>query len=586
MRRLLKKINRKSITFAAVLIITLIALFVINKYYEPNQLKYTEFLELVENEEIKRIDLRGNEDIMYVFTIDDVKHTVDNPKTETFKEQMLKEGISVENNTPILKKALSIFMLVLQIGIFALIIIIALNFTKSTRKGAGKTVNKESPKITFDDIAGNMEAKEDMKFLVNFLKDPDKYRKIGAKLPKGVVLYGPPGTGKTLMAKAVAGEAKVPFYYATGSDFVEMYVGLGAKRVRDLFKVAKENSPSIVFIDEIDAVGSHRGSNKQSSENDQTINALLSELDGFDSNDSVIVIVATNRIEDLDPALIRPGRFDRHVSINLPDYNDRREILKIHSKDKNLHESVNLDSLANITIGFSGASLEALMNEAAIIAVNNGSDVIREEDIDESYFKIAMKGNKKINKNKDKDEIKLIAHHEAGHALAIKLLTDNHLHKVTIIPSTSGAGGATFSVPKKMSLISKKELLNNVKILYAGRAAEEILKGNNDDITSGAKQDIKQATSYIKAYFSELGMSEEFGMMAISNEDLYMNEAVKLSEKLYKETLDLLLENKDKLDKISKALIDQETLTGEQIDEIIGIVNELKNKNAKNKKSS
>lgn len=569
MKRLLKKINRKSITFIAVLIITLTALFVINKYYEPNQLKYTEFLELVENEEIKRIDLRGNDDIMYVFTIDDVKHTVDNPKTETFKEQMLKEGISVENNTPVLKKALSIFMLVLQIGIFALIIIIVLNFTKSTRKGAGKTVNKESPKVTFDNIAGNMEAKEDMKFLVNFLKDPDKYRKIGAKLPKGVVLYGPPGTGKTLMAKAVAGEAKVPFYYATGSDFVEMYVGLGAKRVRDLFKVAKENSPSIVFIDEIDAVGSHRGSNKQSSENDQTINALLSELDGFDSNDSVIVIVATNRIEDLDPALIRPGRFDRHVSINLPDYNDRREILKIHSKDKNLHESVNLDSLANITIGFSGASLEALMNEAAIIAVNNGSDVIREEDIDESYFKIAMKGNKKVNKNKDEGEIKLVAYHEAGHALATKLLTNNHLHKVTIIPSTSGAGGATFSVPKKTSLISKREILNNIMVLYAGRAAEEILKGNKDDITSGASQDIKQATNYIKAYFSEFGMSSKFGMLAINNDELYLDEAVKLSNQLYKDTLELLKNNKSHLDAIANSLIDKETLNGDEIDELL-----------------
>lgn len=371
------------------------------------------------------------------------------------------------------------------------------------------------------------------------------------------------------MAKAVAGEAGVPFYSAAGSDFIEMYAGLGAKRVRELFAKAKENSPSIVFIDEIDAVGTSRGKGENSGEKDQTINALLAELDGFESNSKVIVIVATNRLEDLDDALIRPGRFDRHVSINLPDYKDRLAILNNYSKGKKVDPNFDFDSLAHITIGFSGAALEALMNEASIIAVNRNSNVIEHRDIDDSYYKITMRGNKKINKWEDENELKLVAYHEAGHAIATKLLTDRHLHKVTIIPSTSGAGGATFSVPRANALISKKELLNNIKMLYAGRAAEEILKGNKDEITSGASADIQQATQFLDKYFAELGMSEEFGMIKLDDRKIFLKENIALSKKLYAETISLLRENESLLDELSEQLILKETLTGEQVDEIM-----------------
>lgn len=562
-----KHITKKRIAILAVIVAINIAFSLVINHYGPDDLKYVEFVEMVENKEVKEVDLKKDGDKISVISKNDKKYVTDNPRSDTFKEDLLKKGISVVNSTPPSKLVASFAGILFQFGFLVLIIVIVIYFMKTS--SSSTKLASENSTVNFDDIAGNMEAKGDMEFLVSFLKNPGKYKSIGAKLPKGVVLYGPPGTGKTLMARAVAGEAKVPFYYVSGSDFIEMYAGLGAKRVRDLFKAAKENSPSIVFIDEIDAIGSHRGKDTQSSENDQTINALLSELDGFDSNDSVITIVATNRIEDLDSALIRPGRFDRHVNIGLPDYKDRKVILENYSKGKKLDEDIDLDSLANITIGFSGASLEALMNEAAIIAVNKGSDVIRHEDIDDSYFKIAMKGSKKINKNENRDEVELIAYHEAGHALTTKLLTDNHIHKVTIIPSTSGAGGAVFSVPKKTSLISKKELLNNVMILYAGRAAEEIFRGNKDDITSGASSDIQQATNLIKAYFSELGMSSKFGMMAIENDELYLDEAVKLSKDLYEKTLELLNENNDKLKIIADKLMEKETLSGKDLEELL-----------------
>lgn len=564
----LKKVDWKkvSIHFGIILVIMLgVSLYTIKN--KPEEISYNEFLTMVEDGKVDEIDLMGNaEDIIVVS--DGKKYETSNPKSLTFKERMLKKNIKVENRTPNSIKLASLVRGLFNVAFLALIAFILWSLVKNT-VGKKDSIVKEKPNVNFKDIAGNLEAKEDMKFLVNFLKEPKKYESMGAKLPKGVVLYGPPGTGKTLMAKAVAGEAGVPFYSATGSDFVEMYVGLGAKRVRDLFEQAKENSPSIVFIDEIDAVGTSRGRGDSNSEKDQTINALLAELDGFESDSQVIVMAATNRVEDLDEALIRPGRFDRHVNIGLPDYQGRLAILERYAKDKKFSDEVNLKNLANITIGFSGASLEALMNESSIIAVNKGKDIIDGEDIDDSYYRIAMKGNKKINKNEDKDEIKLVAYHEAGHALVTKLLTDNHLHKVTIIPSTSGAGGATFSVPKTNSLISKKQLLNMIKVLYAGRAAEEILKGNTEDITSGASADIQQATKYIKSYFSELGMSSQFGMLAISDDSLYMDEAVELSKVLYSETLELLKDNESKLSLLAEKLIEHETLTGDKVDSLL-----------------
>lgn len=534
---------------------------------KPEEIKYKEFTQMVKDNEIKEIVILSGENNIHVTKKDGSSFVTANPETDTFKKDMLEQDIDVKSEVSNYSKISSASGIFFNIIVISLIVYFVFSFRKKSQKY--NEHNEETVKVKFKDIAGNEEAKKDMEFLVQFLKDPKRYEDMGAKLPKGVVLYGPPGTGKTLMAKAVAGEAGVPFYSAAGSDFIEMYAGLGAKRVRELFAKAKENSPSIIFIDEIDAVGTSRGRGENSGEKDQTINALLSELDGFESNSKVVVIVATNRLEDLDDALIRPGRFDRHVSINLPDYKDRLAILNNYSKNKKVDPNFDFDSLAHITIGFSGAALEALMNEASIIAVNRNSNVIEHRDIDDSYYKITMRGNKKINKWEDENELKLVAYHEAGHAIATKLLTDRHLHKVTIIPSTSGAGGATFSVPKANALISKKELLNNIKMLYAGRAAEEILKGNKDEITSGASADIQQASSFLDSYFAELGMSEEFGMIKIDDRKLFLKENVALSKKLYEETISLLRENKSLLDELSAQLILKETLTGEQVDEIM-----------------
>jgi cell division protease FtsH len=564
-----KKPNGYKMIIIALVILSIVfsAIYNFNKS-EIEVLKYTEFMKLVEENKIEMVDLRKDSDNILVRKTNGEEFKTDNPNKDEFKENLLNKGIKVENNTPLENKVTSVISSFASFG-FTLVLILLIYKTMKPALKEKDSLVKESSKVNFKNVAGNLEAKEDMEFLVDFLKSPNKYKDIGAKLPKGIVLYGPPGTGKTLMAKAVAGEAGVPFYNISGSDFVEMYAGLGAKRVRDLFKKAKKTAPCIIFIDEIDAIGTHRGGVQGHAEKDQTINALLSELDGFDKNDSVIVMAATNRVEDLDSALIRPGRFDRHVSIGLPDYKDRKSILEIYAKNKKLDKSVDLESLANITIGFSGASLEALMNEAAIIAITKGSSVIREQDIDDSYFKITMKGNKKNNRDINKKDIKLVAFHEAGHALVTKLLTDKHLHKVTIIPSTSGAGGATFAAPKKLGLISKQEILNNIKVLYAGRAGEELLTGNIDDVTSGASSDIKQATKYINSYFSELGMSEKFGMLELKDDKLYMKDAIKLSNQLYEETLKLLKKNRDKLENIADALIEKETLSGKDVDKIL-----------------
>lgn len=568
MKKFKEKITWKSVSLIAlVLFIVIGTITAYSIKTQPKDLSYIKFNQMLADEKIDKVDLIKDADEFIAYS-KDIKYKVSNPKTETFKESLLEKGVEVESNKSTAKSLTEFSTGLFQILFYSFIIFAVFTLLNVTAKKRDNIV-EEVESVTFKDIAGNNEAKKDMEFLVSFLENPDKYKKMGAKLPKGVVLYGPPGTGKTLMAKAVAGEAGVPFLYANGSDFIEMYAGLGAKRVRDLFNEAKENAPCIVFIDEVDAVGSKRGVGNRSTENDQTINALLAELDGFGSDDDVIVMVATNRLEDLDSALIRPGRFDRHVSIDLPDSKDRKLILERYSKGKKLSPDVDFESLSKITIGFSGATLEALMNEAAIIAVNKGSELIRNEHIEESYSKIAMKGSFKENRNKDSKEVEIIAYHEAGHALVTKLLTDNHLHKVTIIPSTSGMGGATFTVPKKLSLLSKKDIHSEIKVLYAGRAAEEILAGNKEDVTSGASMDIQQATGIINSYFSELGMSEKFGMLAIDKKEIYMEEAIELSKQLYSETLSILNENSQLLSEIANKLIEKETISGKEVEEII-----------------
>lgn len=542
------------------------------KYYQDKQIKeieYVKFVDMLKNGQVKtvRIDLNNPQ-----FEFDDEKKVTyksENPKTEEFKSELLLNGVKVEEVKPSILAVMlrNIISTAASVGIMVLLLKYLMD-----QSIANPHIEQSADKVknTFKDIAGNEEAKEDMEFLVNFLKDPKAYEKMGAKLPKGVILFGAPGTGKTLTARAIAGEAGVPFFNVTGSDFIEMYAGLGAKRVRTLFKDAKEQSPCIVFIDELDALGTSRGGINDT-EKDQTINALLAEMDGFDPTEGVIVVAATNRMEDLDEALIRPGRFDRHIGIELPDYKSRLQILKLHSANKKLAEDVSLEALAKMTIGESGAALESILNEAAIIAVNRGGDEIFNADIDEAHFKMLVKGNPKKNHDRSEEKTELVAYHEGGHALLAKLLTDNSVPKVTIVPSTSGVGGATFNVPKENDLFTKKDLESQVIVMYGGRAAEEILLGSKDLVSTGAADDIKRSTEIIKSYFGRYGMSEEFGMIWV--EDLegkeLIKQSIKLSEELYERAIGLLRENKAKLDEIAKLLIEKETIIEAELDYIM-----------------
>jgi cell division protease FtsH len=502
-----------------------------------------------------------------------------NPQNQDFKYYLLKQNIQVfeqiSDNPQ--KSSGSNFFGFLFIGILLFILYkFVLRKQDSNSYNLDNKVNTnndESIPIKFCNIAGNEEAKEEMMFLVDFLKNPEKYNKMGAEIPKGVIFYGEPGTGKTLMAKAIAGEANVPFFYASGSDFVEMYVGVGAKRVRELFNKARKSSPCIIFIDEIDAVGGNRGMSNNN-EKDQTLNQLLTELDGFNGSDQIVVIAATNRVDMLDSALVRAGRFDKHIAIRLPDVKDRENILKLHSKDKILSLDVDFNELAKLTIGFSGADIKALLNEAAIIATIKDKNSISKADIEESYLKMITKANLVKNKNKSIEDKELVSYHEAGHAILAKLLTKNDVHKVTIIGTTNGAGGLTAITPKKMGLLSKKELYNEVKILYGGRAAEYILFNEDEEkVTTGAINDIEKATTIIDNIICYYGMSDIGPIKFDHNTDKekLFELRKKIATNLYEDSIKILKENKSILDIIAKALIEKETLSGDEIDDLMGI---------------
>lgn len=380
-------------------------------------------------------------------------------------------------------------------------------------KTNAKTNEATRPKVKFEDVAGVDEAVEELKEIRDFLSDPDRYRKLGAKIPRGVLLVGPPGTGKTLLAKAVAGEAGVPFFSISGSDFVEMFVGVGASRVRDLFKEAKSQAPSIIFIDEIDAVGRQRGAGLGGGhdEREQTLNQLLVEMDGFGVNEGIIVMAATNRVDILDPAILRPGRFDRKVAVGRPDVKGREEILGVHTKEKPLGEDVDLHRIAQTTAGFTGADLENLMNEAAINTAKEGRKFLTQTDIEKAFIKVGIGAEKRSKVISEKDK-KITAYHEAGHAILFHVLPDvGPVHTVSIIPTGVGAAGYTMPLPEQDELhMTKGRMLQNIMVSLGGRIAEEIIF---DDITTGASQDIKQATSMARAMVTEYGMSEKLGMI-------------------------------------------------------------------------
>jgi len=454
-------------------------------------------------------------------------------------------------------------------------------------KSKAKLVS-DSVKTTFKDVAGLPEEKEEVQELIDFLKNPKKFQTMGARIPKGVLLVGPPGTGKTLLARAVAGEAKVPFYYISGSDFVELFVGVGASRVRDMFKQAKMNAPCLIFIDEIDAVGRQRGTGLGGGhdEREQTLNQLLTEMDGFGANEGIIIIAATNRPDVLDPALLRPGRFDRQVTVSLPDKNSREEILKVHAKNKTLAKNITLSYLAKRTPGFSGADLENLLNEAALLTVRRNKKQITMNEIDEATDRVLM-GPAKVTKKYTEKEKKLVAYHEAGHAvLGIKLDGANDVQKITIIPR-SNAGGYTMMTPKEETFnYTKNELLEAISGLLGGRVAEEIIF---NEITTGAHDDFKKATKIARSMVTEYGMSslgpmrlEEADTNTFLGRDYTKNRNIsdtvaheideemrKIINECYDKSKKILKENKELLDLIANALLEHETITKEQIDYLV-----------------
>ena len=571
-----------------------------------NELTYGEFMEAVENKEVKEINVTPNSQST-VYTIRG--KLKDYAENETFSfnmpltnETMVKlldaedqAGFKLTTSTD---PSSSPFLLFL-INILPMVIIVGVGFyfitkqmgsgSKSMDFGRSKArLSGGETKVTFKDVAGLEEEKEEMSELIDFLKSPKKFQKMGARIPKGVLLVGPPGTGKTLLAKAVAGEANVPFYFISGSEFVELFVGVGASRVRDMFKQAKQSAPCLVFIDEIDAVGRQRGAGLGGGhdEREQTLNQLLTEMDGFGANEGIIIIAATNRPDVLDPALLRPGRFDRQVTVNYPDAKGREEILAVHAKGKTFAPNITLKNIAKRTVGFSGADLENLLNEAALLTVRRNKNAITMAEIDEAHDRVLMGPAKKSHKYTEKEK-RTVAYHEAGHAVVgIKLDGANDVQKITIIPR-GRAGGYNLMLPKEETYLrTKKELLDSISGFLAGRVAEEIMF---NEVTTGAQNDFEQATKIARAMVTEYGMSD-LGPIQFEEEQSSVflgrdyNKAQNFSHEVakqideevrkiitnqYQVTKKIIKENLDLLKLIAETLLEYETITKEQIDYLV-----------------
>ena len=521
------------------------------------------------------------------------------PYSDNLVSDMMNKANEHNLKVTVKKDPESSSLLRIFVNLFPIVLIVGFSAYFLTRQvgGANKSfdfgkskakLSSNKNKVTFKDVAGLVEEKYEVKELIDFLKEPKKFQKLGARIPKGVLLVGPPGTGKTLLARAVAGEANVPFYYISGSDFVELFVGVGASRVRDMFKQAKQTAPCLIFIDEIDAVGRQRGTGLGGGhdEREQTLNQLLTEMDGFGENEGIIIIAATNRPDVLDPALLRPGRFDRQVTINLPDIKGREEILEVHAKNKIFAKNVKLKNIAKRTVGFSGADLENLLNEAALLAVRRDKTEITMAEIDEAHDRVLMGPAKQSHKYTEKEK-RIVAYHEAGHAVVgIKLEGANEVQKITIVPR-GHAGGYNLMLPREETYLStKKELLESISGLLGGRVSEEIVFG---EMTTGAHNDFQQATKIARAMVTEYGMSKlgplqletqegsvflgrdynksrNFSGQVAYEIDQEMREII---DECYKQATKIIKENRDLLDNIANALLENETITKEQIDYIV-----------------
>ena len=589
-----------------------LAMFIIGVLYlldnsagKRNILAYNEFQEKLIANEVTEIEITPNSDAM-IYEIKgrlkDYKEneifTVKIPLSDTTISEILAKVDELNIKTTTINDPSS-GILVYILSILPMVILVGGSFIFLTRQmgSANKSMDfgqsrarlsEDNKKVKFDAVAGLDEEKEEVQELIDFLKNPKKFQKMGARIPKGVLLVGPPGTGKTLLARAVAGEANVPFYFISGSDFVELFVGVGASRVRDMFKRAKTNAPCLIFIDEIDAVGRQRGAGVGGGhdEREQTLNQLLTEMDGFGANEGIIIIAATNRPDVLDPSLLRPGRFDRQITVNLPDVKGREEILKVHAKGKTFNNKVNLANIAKRTVGFSGADLENLLNEAALLTVRRDKAAITMAEIDEAHDRVLM-GPAKKSKKYTEQEKRLVAYHEAGHAVVgIKLDGASDVQKITIIPRGS-AGGYNLMLPKEEKYTATKgELLERISGLLGGRVAEEV---EFNEITTGAHNDFEQATRIARAMVTEYGMSD-LGPVQFEQPESSVflgrdyaksrnfssqvafeidTEIRKIIDTQYKAATKLIKDNKKLLDLIANTLLEYETLTKEQIDYLV-----------------
>ncbi len=557
---------------AAIACAILIPLLVTRK--EPEEVSYPDFCTMVEKKEVEKVTYTAGSPKMKFEKIgSDVEYETDNPKVEGFKEKMLLAGVEFEEIIP--SSFWSTFFSVLLTYLpFALLLFLVFRMMP----GRGFAVEAaERPDTTFDDVAGLDEIKQDMMVIAETLKDPSICQKLGAHITKGVLLEGDPGNGKTLFARALAGETGVNFYSANASEFIEMYAGLGASRVRKLFKEAKANAPSVVFIDELDAIGSKRDGSTDGAgrEYTQCLNALLSAIDGFEASDGVLVIGATNRSEDLDPALVRPGRFDKKFVLTPPDCAAREQILRLHAKGKVFASDVDFAELAKDTVGMSGAGLEALLNEAAMQALIHKAPEITRKHIEDASIQMELKGHIKRNiGNRNREEHKVICYHEAGHTVATALLTDHLLRRVTVLPTTSGAGGVTMSAPPAdKHLHTLENLRRRAIVLYAGRAAEYLLAGEQEgQVSTGASDDIRQATSIIQnlAAFSQQNGLLDYSDFGRAGEKKVMDQCEVISKQIWQETVEFARENWDKIDAVAKGLMEKDTLVEEEIRQLIG----------------
>ena len=569
--------------------------------YQIQEVDYNTFVSMTEKGEIGRAEIQ-EADNRILFTSKDEKNIYKTAMISTdsqLVQRLLDAGVSTSGEEI---EQTSLLMNILS-WVAPILIFIALGQFMSRKlmqkmgggnsmmfnmgKSNAKVYVKSAEGIRFDDVAGEDEAKENLTEIVNYLHDPSKYQEIGASMPKGVLLVGPPGTGKTMLAKAVAGEANVPFFSMSGSEFVEMFVGMGASKVRDLFKQAKEKAPCIVFIDEIDTIGKKRdGQIGGNDEREQTLNQLLTEMDGFEGNTGVIILAATNRPESLDPALTRPGRFDRRVPVELPDLKGREEILKVHAKKIKVAEDVDFNKVARMASGASGAELANIVNEAALRAVRDGRKFATQADLEES-IEVVIAGYQKKNAIMTDHEKRIVAYHEIGHALvAAKQTNSAPVQKITIVPRTSGALGYTMQVDEgNHVLMSKEEIENKIATFTGGRAAEEVVFGS---VTTGASNDIEQATKLARAMITRYGMSDDFDMVTLETvTNQYLGgdaslacsaetqtridqQVVALVKREHQKALDILRENRTKLDELANFLYEKETITGE---EFMGILN-------------